>query len=204
MQSLRDRPPHKLGGYTITKMVDYWDEDNFGPFVSETDKLPRNVLQVFTEACVVIIRPSGTEPKLKFYCQLLPQEGDAPLRGRALLDEVRTKAETVARQVYNDLLAYLDYHLSEASLLLPDIIDLERKQYFDQHMAPQFRQALFSGNFINLNQALSWLREEGAAMVPGADPLPALKVPFTALCKQWSPEGAMSPVLTELTQWAQE
>ena len=40
MQSLRDRPPHKLGGYTITRLVDYWDEDSFGPFVSETDKLP--------------------------------------------------------------------------------------------------------------------------------------------------------------------
>ncbi len=203
MQSLRDIPPHKLGGYAVTKMIDYWDEDSFGPFVSETDKLPRNVLQVFTDACVVIIRPSGTEPKLKFYCQLLPQEEAASLRGRVLLNEVRTKAETVAGHVYNDLLAYLDCRLSEVSLLLPDIIDLERKQYFDQYMVPQFRQALFSGNFTSLNKALSWLREEGAAMIPGADPLPALKVPFTALCKQWSKEGTMSPVLAELMQWAQ-
>ena len=199
MISLRETPPRQLGGFAVTDMIDYWDEARFGPFVSETDKLPRNVLRIVTDGGVIIIRPSGTEPKLKFYCQLLPH-GAAALRGRALLEAVRTRAEAVAGQVYNDLLARLDCRLSEAGLLLPDIIDLSHKRTFDTTTIPQLRQAFLSGSLPSLDDTLAWLRAKTAAMTPGADPLPALKAPLAMLCEQWQTEIS-SPALEALRQW---
>ena len=170
--------------------------------MSETDKLPRNVLQIVTDGCVIIIRPSGTEPKLKFYCQLLPQDAKTTLSGMALLHDIRTKAEAIARQVYNDLLSRLDCHLSEASLFLSDIIDLNQKQLFDQHTIPQLQQALLSGSLTNLEETLAWLREEAAGMIPGADPLPALKAPLRMLCDQWQHDAPSHSSLSELQCWA--
>ena len=203
MQSLRETPPQQLGGFVVKNCIDYWDEKRFGPFVSETDKLPRNVLRIVTDGGVVIIRPSGTEPKLKFYCQLVPQEAAASLRGRALLNDVRTKAEAVAGHVYNDLLARLDCRLSEAGLLLSDIIDLDQKHVFDHKTIAQLRQAFLSGSFTSLDETLSWLREETAGMTPGADPLPALKAPLAVLCEQWQNEVPPSTGLSALRRWAQ-
>ncbi len=200
MHSLRETPPRQLGGFTVTDMIDYWDETRFGPFVSETDKLPRSVLQIVTDGGVIIIRPSGTEPKLKFYCQLLPRETETVLRGRALLEAVRTRAEAIAGQVYNDLLARLDCRLSETSLLLSDIIDLAHKRTFDTTTIPQLRQAFLSGALPSLDDTLAWLRAETAEMTPGADPLPALKAPLAVLCEQWRTEIS-SPALEVLRRW---
>ena len=222
MRSLRDTPPRQLGGFAVTEMIDYWDETRFGAFVSETDKLPRNVLQVVTDGCVTIIRPSGTEPKLKFYCQLPPHAADTArsgnaspdrhetldtfplLCGRALLDTVRARAEAVAGQVYNDLLARLDCRLSEAGLLMSDIIDLDHKRTFDTTTVAQLRQAFLSGSLLSLDDTLAWLREKTAGMTPGADPLPALKAPLAALCEQWRTEGLSSPALEALRRWTQQ
>ena len=203
MRSLRETPPRQLGGFAVTDMIDYWDEARFGPFVSETDKLPRNVLQIVTDGGVTIIRPSGTEPKLKFYCQLLPHEAEMDLCGNALLDAVRTRAEAVSGQVYNDLLARFGCRLSEAGLLLSDIIDLSHKRTFDTTTIPQLRQALLAGSLPSLDDTLAWLREKTAGMTPGADPLPALRAPLAALCEQWQTEIS-SPTLEALQRWTQQ
>lgn len=204
MASLRKSPPKTLGGHAVCKVVDYWDEEAFGPFVSETDKLPRNVVQIFTDAFIVTVRPSGTEPKLKLYCQLLPHGESSRARGMELLREVRVKADGVARHVYNELLARIDLSLSEAALLLPDIIDLDHKRDFEQQTIGQLREALTKGTFSSLNDLLAWLRREVAAMTPGADPLPALKAPITHLCSQWAGELATSSLFAELKNWARQ
>ena len=204
MRSLRDTPPRRLGGFAVTDVIDYWDETRFGAFVSETDRLPRNVLRIVTDGGVTLVRPSGTEPKLKFYCQLLPHGADTALSGRALLDAARTRAEAVAGRVYNDLLARLDCRLSEAGLLLSDIIELDHKRAFDTSTSAQLRQALRSGSLPSLADTLAWLREKTAEMTPGADPLPALKAPLAVLCAQWRAEGLASPSLDALRQWTQQ
>lgn len=61
MQGLRQNPPAELAGSKLVKAVDYLDTEATG--------LPKsNVLQFFDEAGdVVSVRPSGTEPKIKFY-----------------------------------------------------------------------------------------------------------------------------------------
>ena len=207
MSSLRSAPPKELCGYTVTKLVDYWNEDTlqeggFGPFVSKTDVLPRNVLQLHTDALIVTIRPSGTEPKLKFYCQLLPAAVKSDTQGIELLKEIRAHADQIACTVYNQLLEHIGQQLSAASLLLPDIIDLNNKQKFDNDTVPHLKDALQNNKFADLSALLAWLGEQCQAMTPGSDPLPALKAPISQLCKGWDSELSNSDLLIKLANWA--
>ncbi len=202
MASLRETPPAIFGGQEVRRIVDYWDQEAFGPFVSETDRLPRNVLQLFTDSFVITVRPSGTEPKLKLYCQLLPQAEPSGARGTALLAGVRAKADAIARRIYNELLARIELSLTEASLLLPDIVDLDRKRSFEEETVPALRAGLEDGRFAGLDALLDWLRREVAAMTPGSDPLPALTAPVAHLCAEWAGEGVASPLLDKLAAWA--
>lgn len=61
MSDLRDTPPTQLDGSPVVRVVDYLDTQKTG--------LPSsNVLQFFdADGDVVTVRPSGTEPKIKFY-----------------------------------------------------------------------------------------------------------------------------------------
>lgn len=61
MKDMRQTPPTELDGSPVTKVVDYLETEKTG--------LPSsNVLQFFDAAGdVVTVRPSGTEPKIKFY-----------------------------------------------------------------------------------------------------------------------------------------
>lgn len=71
MHNFRSDPPGKLAGSPIVKVLDYQSSKVlYLPEGKEEDiKLPRsNVLQFITEAGTkVSMRPSGTEPKIKFY-----------------------------------------------------------------------------------------------------------------------------------------
>jgi hypothetical protein len=206
--SLRASLPKTLGGRAVRKVVDYWNEDLFGKLQSSTDQLSRNVLQFFLDGCIVTIRPSGTEPKLKFYCQLVPFEtpqgrtAGPALRGMELMRDLTQQVETLARAVYQELLARLDLRLGEPALLLPDIIDIGRKQEFERNTIPKLREAIAQGRFRNLADLLDWLRGEVAAMTPGADPLPALRAGVTYLCREWENELGGAPLLAELAAWA--
>jgi hypothetical protein len=206
--SLRASLPEKLGGRAVRKVVDYWNETIFGKLQSSTDQLSRNVLQFFLDGYIVTVRPSGTEPKLKFYCQLVPFEipqgrttGPA-LRGMELMRDLTVKVESMARAVYRELLARLDLDLGEPGLLLPDIIDIGRKRDFERNTVPQLREAIAQGRFTNLDNLLDWLRSKVAAMTPGANPLPALRASLAHLCREWESELGGAPLLTELAMWA--
>ena len=59
LDSLRVSPPETLAGQAVRQMIDY-DRDETG--------LPRsNVLRFILDGGEVVVRPSGTEPKLKIY-----------------------------------------------------------------------------------------------------------------------------------------
>lgn len=61
MKEYRENPPATLAGSPVVKCVDYLRTE-------ETGMPKSNVLQFFAEnGAVVSIRPSGTEPKIKFY-----------------------------------------------------------------------------------------------------------------------------------------
>ena len=71
MLDLRNNPPKNLLGSRVSEIRDYKlgvsKDINFG--VETIINLPKSdVLQFFTEDCIkVSVRPSGTEPKIKFY-----------------------------------------------------------------------------------------------------------------------------------------
>jgi len=201
MSALRSSHPTVLGGQEVRRVVDYMDTDAFGAFRSETDRMPRDVLQIFTDAFIITIRPSGTEPKLKFYCQLLPGEPASTTRGSALLREVRVKSEVTAAKLYNDLLSRIDVRLNETALLLPDIVDLDLKLHYGEQTVPALRKGLEDNTFASFPVLLDWLRGEAAAMTPGTDPLPALKSSLAYLGEERDGK-IQSPLLADLKAWA--
>ena len=73
MAELRANPPRELCGSPVTKVVDYLEPEKTGQPSS-------NVLQFFDEAGdVVSVRPSGTEPKIKFYFGAKGADADAKI-----------------------------------------------------------------------------------------------------------------------------
>ena len=68
MASLREKPPVEIGGYKVVKVTDYEK-------TAETGLPAANVL-VYTldGGATVIVRPSGTEPKIKTYFTTLGQD----------------------------------------------------------------------------------------------------------------------------------
>lgn len=73
MADFRANPPKELAGSPVVKVIDYNKPEETG--------LPKsNVLQFFNEAGdVVSIRPSGTEPKIKFYFGAKGSDADAKI-----------------------------------------------------------------------------------------------------------------------------
>jgi hypothetical protein len=204
MKSLRENRPKLLDGEPVhSEVVDLWDEKRFGKFKSETDKLPRNVFQFSTDKCIITVRPSGTEPKIKLYCQLLPDAKPSGAKGVELFLSLRERSERLTRSVYGDLLERGGLgRLDHAALLLPDIVAFDLKAAFQKTTAEQLREGLKTNRWANLADLLAWLREQTARMTPGANPLPALRAPVAYLCGQWRQELSKSPVFPELEKWA--
>lgn len=82
MQRLRTQPPKQLAGLKVQEMVDY------GPGVGD---LPAsNVLEFrLAQQCKLLIRPSGTEPKLKAY---VFSRGDSAAQAEQLADALEAAA----------------------------------------------------------------------------------------------------------------
>jgi phosphoglucomutase len=74
MKNFRDDPPKELGGSKVVTIKDYKTSKEKDIETGETSSidLPEsNVLQFITEeGSMVSVRPSGTEPKIKFYCSV--------------------------------------------------------------------------------------------------------------------------------------
>ena len=72
MEKYRQDPPLMLGGSKVLTIKDYKTSISKNMLTGETETIDlpsSNVLQFFTEdGTIVSARPSGTEPKIKFYC----------------------------------------------------------------------------------------------------------------------------------------
>ena len=82
MTNLRENAPKMLGGMNVLRVHDYQTQRTYNVQNNTSDRLAlpiSNVLQFITaDGSKVTVRPSGTEPKIKFYfsvCEsVLPEQ----------------------------------------------------------------------------------------------------------------------------------
>ncbi|MFR9789405.1 phospho-sugar mutase [Streptomyces sp. MB22_4] len=94
MRRLREQPPARLAGLAVTRAED---------LTKGTETLPpTDGLRYTLDGARVIVRPSGTEPKLKCYLEVVvpvPAHADLPTartRARALLDSLKRDLSAAA------------------------------------------------------------------------------------------------------------
>lgn len=103
MKNFRANPPQTLGGSKVTMIKDYADlnckELVSGAVTKMNFPTTSNVLQFFTEAGdKVSVRPSGTEPKIKFYIEVRED-----MKSKADYEATVEKAEKHIDQILADL-----------------------------------------------------------------------------------------------------
>jgi phosphoglucomutase len=102
LKALREEPPMTLGGEKVVTIKDYLSstsKDMTSGHTEAIDLPSSNVLQFFTEdGSIISARPSGTEPKVKFYCSV-----QAPLDDKAKHEEVEAKLEKKLTAILKDL-----------------------------------------------------------------------------------------------------
>ena len=71
MASLRENPPEEMGGIAVARVRDYASGDITVPGLGVVEKTPiagSNVLYYdLIDGSALVVRPSGTEPKIKMY-----------------------------------------------------------------------------------------------------------------------------------------
>jgi phosphoglucomutase len=102
MKELRANPPKTIQGSPVTKLYDYQSSEVTDLASGEKEKLdfPKsNVLQFTTEdGTKVSARPSGTEPKIKFYFSV-----KAPLESAEAYDAVQAELDTKIEKIIDEL-----------------------------------------------------------------------------------------------------
>lgn len=102
MESLRTQPPRILGGVNVVLVKDYLNKISFQPLTGLTTSISlpaSNVLQFFMEdGSIISARPSGTEPKIKFYCSV-----NAPLKSNELFASVSKNLDEKLNEMLGDL-----------------------------------------------------------------------------------------------------
>ena len=103
MAALRASPPERIGGSPVVRAMDAEaGEERVGGEVRPID-LPRADVLVFQaeDGARIIARPSGTEPKIKFYVELVGRAAGgaavAPTRARLAEQGVTIRRELMAR-----------------------------------------------------------------------------------------------------------
>jgi phosphoglucomutase len=102
LKDYRENPPKELAGSEVVKIKDYKTQeakDLKTVKVSAIDLPSSNVLQFITEdGSIVTVRPSGTEPKIKFYCSVNTELGN-----RGNFDQKTAELEEKMDTIMDDL-----------------------------------------------------------------------------------------------------
>ena len=97
MAKLRSNPPATLGGQKVVKVRD---------LMNDPDLPKSNVLQFYLESgTIVSARPSGTEPKIKFYINSMIPAGDG---SDAWYADAKKKAGELCDGISNDIKATIE------------------------------------------------------------------------------------------------
>ena len=105
MKGYRENPPATMGGSKVVIVKDYQNLTEKNLVTGEVKPLDMpaksNVLQYFTEdGSKVSVRPSGTEPKIKFYFEV-----KTPMNGVSEWDKANAEADKKIEQAAKDMKA---------------------------------------------------------------------------------------------------
>ncbi|TAE19057.1 MAG: phospho-sugar mutase, partial [Bacteroidetes bacterium] len=102
MQHYRVQPPTSIAGEAVVEVLDYQTQKgkNLQTGAEWTIALPKsNVLQFVTASGVIVsARPSGTEPKIKFYFSV-----NAPLASKDAFDETLAALQGKIKSIISDM-----------------------------------------------------------------------------------------------------
>ncbi|MDP4284413.1 MAG: phospho-sugar mutase [Bacteroidota bacterium] len=102
IQEYRDNPPKEIAGSTVMHLLDYQSQEKKNIATGETEKinLPKsNVLQFITEdGSKISARPSGTEPKIKFYFSI-----NMPLKDINDFDKTKQMLDEKIQNIINSM-----------------------------------------------------------------------------------------------------
>ncbi len=102
MEGYRNNPPHEIAGSAVVELYDYEAQlmKNLKTGESKKIDLPKsNVLQFITEdGSKISARPSGTEPKIKFYFAV-----NMPLKNAAEFESVNQKLEVKIKEIISSM-----------------------------------------------------------------------------------------------------
>lgn len=103
MKQFRSNPPKEIAGSTVVKIKDYLSLEEKDITTGNVTKLDMpatsNVLQFFTsDGTKVSVRPSGTEPKIKFYIEVHDK-----LESAEQYQAVQDRADAKIEQIKKDL-----------------------------------------------------------------------------------------------------
>jgi phosphoglucomutase len=125
MRSLREQPMRTIGREAVTGSHDFLVDGSTGQ-LTEGEKASRDVLEFSSDQYRIVIRPSGTEAKLKYYFDYRERPGAAGLAAeRYRAAEPKVRADCTA--VYADLARRAGFDLSAAALELPDVLPMQEK-----------------------------------------------------------------------------
>lgn len=103
MESFRSHPPKTLGGEKVTHVKDYKIGETLHIETGNREKLDfpsSNVIQFITENnSLISARPSGTEPKIKFYISV-----NRPVADASLLKTTKTELEALVSAIESDFM----------------------------------------------------------------------------------------------------
>lgn len=103
MEGFRNNPPDMLGQLQVVTLIDYLSgdcKDLRGGSVSKVDLPASNVIQfILEDGSVITARPSGTEPKIKFYFSV-----NAKVHGDA--EELMSALESRLQKLKEELLSF--------------------------------------------------------------------------------------------------
>ncbi|HUA40826.1 MAG TPA: hypothetical protein VMA32_04650 [Streptosporangiaceae bacterium] len=138
MRSMRAEPLQVLGSEPVTVRHDFLVDGTGGAELTEGERASRDVLELISEHYRIVVRPSGTEAKLKYYYDYaegpLPGAGagasGTPVADRYAALEATVKADCSA--VYAELARRAGYELSAGALELPDVMPVQEKARYSQ------------------------------------------------------------------------
>lgn len=207
MAELRRIPPERLGGVTVTEVIDRRDIVRFKKRLSDTDWEARNLLIYKFEHGQISFRPSGTEPKLKFYVQTR----SAPAGSGA-----QEYAERVSKQVYQEFLQILSHVYQEQDLKAPrhpialqdrfaslaDVIPLEAKIELQQDVVPELQDYVLQAN-SSVKEIAEWFDKRISELVPGEFAWQVVEGALRATASDWDPDASekLGRVFTYLREW---